>query len=81
MSFRDVQNPGISGWDELTPAEETFLTTFAGLSYQNGDIIYYNSGSLRRLGVGSTGQTLTVASGLPAWQDISVARTFMLMGA
>ena len=33
-----------------------------------GDIIYRaNSSSLARLGIGSTGQVLTVASGLPAW--------------
>lgn len=35
-----------------------------------GDLYYRNSsGSFTRLGVGSTGQTLTVASGTPAWAD------------
>lgn len=33
-----------------------------------GDILYRNSsGNLARLGIGSTGQVLTVASGLPSW--------------
>jgi len=31
MSFRDVQNPGIGGLDELTAAEETVIQTIAGL--------------------------------------------------
>lgn len=35
-----------------------------------GDILYRNSsGNLARLGIGSTDQVLTVASGLPSWQD------------
>jgi len=34
----------------------------------NGDILYgTGSGALSRLGVGSTGQVLTVASGVPSW--------------
>ena len=42
-------------------AADTPLTT-------TGDIIYSSSGSTAaRLGIGSTGQVLTVASGLPAW--------------
>lgn len=49
--------------------------TFAGLSdptTTTGDIIYRNSGgTLSRLGVGSSGQVLTVAAGLPSWAAAS----------
>lgn len=67
MSYFYPQNPGIGGLDELTPAEEAFLTSLAGLSYSNGDILYYNSGFIQRLPIGSNGQALVVSSGLPAW--------------
>lgn len=67
MSYFDPQNPGIGGLDELTPAEELFLTSLAGLNYSDGDILYYNTGQLRRLGIGSPGDALIVSGGLPAW--------------
>jgi hypothetical protein len=50
------------------------LTSFNNLSPMTtaGDIIYGGtSGSGTRLGIGSTGQTLTVVSGVPAWQTPS----------
>lgn len=62
------QNPGIGGIDELTGAEEIFLSSLAGLTYANGDILYYNNGALQNLALGSAGQVLTVFSGLPAWR-------------
>lgn len=34
----------------------------------NGDLLYYNGG-LARLGIGTTGQNLSVVSGLPAWSS------------
>lgn len=41
-----------------------------------GDILYRNSGgSIARLGIGSTDQVLTVASGLPAWGDAAAGAT------
>ena len=51
-----------------------------------GDILYRSSGAWTRLGVGSDGQVLTLASGLPSWaaggsggasaaEDVSVADT------
>ena len=68
MSFFDPQNPGIGGLKELTIAEQLFLTNFAGLAYQNGDVLYYNNGSLQRLAIGTEGQALKVSAGLlPYW--------------
>lgn len=71
MGFFNPQNPGIGGLNELTAAEEAFLTSFAGLSFSNGDILYYNSGALQRLPVGADGTYLTLSSGLPAWASVS----------
>ncbi len=43
-----------------------------GLTLTNGDILFYNSGSLLRLPIGSTeGHALQVSSGLPAWAAIA----------
>lgn len=67
MSFFQPQNPGIGGLDELTNAEEIFLTSLAGLSLTNGDILYATGGSLTNLGIGTSGQVLTVSGGFPAW--------------
>ena len=44
MSFFAPQNPGIGGLEELTGAEEAFLTTLAGLSYSEGDVLTIVSG-------------------------------------
>lgn len=44
MSIRLPQNPGIGGLDELTAAEELFLTRLAGLSYIEGDVLTIVSG-------------------------------------
>lgn len=71
MAFQDVQNPGIGGLAILTPAEEAFLTSLAGLAYVNGDILYYNSGSLQRLPIGTNTYVLTVSGGLPVWSASS----------
>mgnify|MGYP003117160349 FL=1 len=46
-------------------------------SYTTGDIIYASaSGTLAKLGIGSTGQVLTVNSGLPSYQDTASTVTF-----
>jgi hypothetical protein len=45
MSFFAPQNPGPGGLDELTNAEELFLTSLAGLSYVEGDVLTIVSGN------------------------------------
>lgn len=43
-------------------------------SYTTGDILYSsNTNVLSKLGIGSTGQILTVVAGVPAWADAGVA--------
>lgn len=43
-------------------------------TYTTGDILYgSNTNVLSKLGIGSTGQVLTVVSGVPAWADAGVA--------
>jgi hypothetical protein len=55
MSYFDPQNPGIDGIDELTAAEEAFLTSFAGLPFEDGDTFYYNNGAIQRVANGNVG--------------------------
>jgi hypothetical protein len=68
MSFFAPQNPGISGLSELTDAEELFLTTFASLTYNEGDVLTIVSGSPTWIepsgGTGGEG-------GTPAWGAIT----------
>ena len=56
----------------LTTAEMDFVQNIAGLSYQTGDILYYNGLDLTVLHRGSNSQVLTLASGLPSWADAAV---------
>lgn len=56
-----ISGGGTSGAVTVTNSMATAITT-------NGDVIYgTGSGTFTRLGIGSTGNVLTVASGLPAW--------------
>ena len=50
----------------ITTAGKVNITALVATSQAAGDLIYYNSG-WKRLGIGTTGQTLTVAAGLPSW--------------
>lgn len=57
---------------QFTSVEQSFLSTLAGLSYSDGDILYYDSGSLTNLPIGATGQVLTISSGgLPEWETVA----------
>ena len=51
MAYREPQNPGLAGIDELTLAEESFIGSLVGLAYQTGDMLYYNGTQLDRLAV------------------------------
>lgn len=46
MSFFAPQNPGIGGLDELTNAEELFLTTFASLTTYENSTLRFSDGIL-----------------------------------
>lgn len=64
----NITNPGFLLSGLPTSQEAAFLTNLTGLSYANGDILYYNSGSLQRLPIGTNTEVLTVVSGLPSWE-------------
>lgn len=56
-----------NSWGSSDPAEETKGGTGTA-TYTTGDILYSDaSNSLAKLGIGSTDDVLTVASGLPSW--------------
>jgi hypothetical protein len=56
-----ISGGGTSGAVTITNSMATAITT-------NGDTLYgTGSGTFTRLGIGSTGQVLTVASGVPSW--------------
>lgn len=69
MAFRDTQNPGIGGLDELTTVEELFVQNLSALSYVQGDILYHNGTSLTRLPKGTALQELRMNAGAtaPEW--------------
>lgn len=60
-------NP-FEGVSQLTSAELEMVQELAGLSYSDGDIIYYDNGQFQRLAIGTSGQSLIVSAGLvPSW--------------
>lgn len=75
MSFRDVQNPGIGGLEELTTAEELFVQNLAGLSYAQGDILYHNGTNIVRLPKGTGTQHLAMNSGATAPEWVTAGGT------
>ena len=50
----------------ITTAGKVNVSALVVADQADGDLIIYNSG-WTRLAIGTTGQTLTVAAGLPAW--------------
>lgn len=85
MSFRDVQNPGIGGLDELTDAETLVVQQIAALGDPNADRILFwdeSSNSYAFLTAGSgltiTGTTITSSGGAGG---ITIATTTVTGGA
>jgi hypothetical protein len=66
----------------FTSVEADFLRNFAGLNYTEGDVLYIDSnGDVINLGIGTTGQVLTVsAGGLPTWATASGAGDVLKVG-
>lgn len=50
-----------------TNGKNVAIGSFTITSQNKGDILYYTGTAWARLGSGSAGQTLTMASGLPSW--------------
>lgn len=51
----------------ISTAGKVNITALIATSQSSGDIIYYDGSIWNRLPVGTAGQTLTVAAGLPSW--------------
>jgi hypothetical protein len=51
----------------ISTAGKVNISALIATNQGTGDTIYFNGTSWVRLGVGTTGQTLTVAGGLPSW--------------
>ena len=51
----------------ITTAGKVNIGALVATSQAVGDVIYYNGTSWSRLPAGTTGKTLTVVAGLPAW--------------
>jgi hypothetical protein len=83
MTLGLPQNPGIGGLDELTQAEELFLTRLAGLSYNEGDFlkivsglpVWYSGGSTSW---GSIGGTLSDQTDLQNILDTKTTKNFAI---
>lgn len=58
----NTNNPGIGDVNELTLSEEIFIQNLAGLSYQEGDIIYHDGSFFARLPIGNVNEILQVNS-------------------
>jgi hypothetical protein len=68
-----ISGGGTTGAVTVTNSMATAITT-------NGDIIYgTGSGTFSRLGIGSTGQVLKVAAGIPSWAAASAVKSFALI--
>ena len=67
-----ISGGGTSGTVTVTNSMATAITT-------NGDIIYgTGSGTFNRLGIGTTGQVLTVAGGIPSYATLSTGAYTLL---
>lgn len=78
MSFRDTQNPGIGGLDELTDAEVLTIQALAALGDANADrIVFWDDsvGQLNYLAAGSgltiTGTTITSSAVGVGWSEVT----------
>lgn len=59
---------------QTTGTTRKVIAAFDDASGATGDLYYRDSsGNFTRLGIGSTGQTLSVAAGLPAWGSVILA--------
>ena len=66
-----ISGGGTSGTVTITNSMATAITTAGDTLYGTG------SGTFSRLGIGSTGQVLTVASGIPSWATPASASSFV----
>lgn len=67
----------IAGYLDPTSSVQTQLNNRLSFSSAitpvNGDVLYYTSGAWSNLPIGSDGDVLTLASGLPSWATVSLS--------
>lgn len=69
MSNRFEKHVPVMQLDEITTTEENLLADLAAISWQTGDLIYWNGSDLVRLPIGTSGYYLKVSGGIPAWES------------
>ena len=65
----NITNPGFQLGGALTTAEQEFVTNLVGLTYAQGDVLYYDGTDLFNLGAGTSGYFLKTqgAGANPRW--------------
>ena len=67
-----VYDAGTDTWIPIGPGEHTHAYVEKSTLTTTGDLVYASSANTpARLGIGSTGQVLTVSGGVPAWSAVS----------
>lgn len=61
--------------DQLSSTEIELIEDLVGLSYQSGDILYYNGTQLTVLHKGDNSEVLTLVAGLPSWETNTAVGT------
>ncbi len=78
LNFIEGTNIGLTIADDPTNNETDITVNLSHPLTTNGDLLTRAGGVLSRLGVGSDGQVLTVASGAPAWGAASSGKLDLL---
>lgn len=73
MSNRFEKHVPVMQLDEITSTEENILAELAAISFQTGDLIYYNGADLVRLAIGTSGQYLVTTGGIPTWTSVAAS--------
>lgn len=78
LNFIEGTNIGLTIADDPTNNETDITVNLSHPLTTNGDLLTRAAGVLSRLGIGSDGQVLTVASGAPTWASASASKLDLL---
>lgn len=78
LNFIEGTNIGLTIADDAGNNETDITVNLSHPLTTNGDILIRAAGALDRLGIGSDGQVLTVASGAPTWASASAGKLDLL---
>jgi hypothetical protein len=77
-----VYDAGTDTWIPIGPGEHTHAYVEKSTLTTTGDIIYASGANTpARLGIGSTGQVLTVSGGVPSWTTLTAAKALQVVSA